>query len=196
VSRSESSTLARPCRAAPLPPHERRAAIIAATLPLLAEHGSAVTTRQVAAAAGVSEGTIFNVFADKDDLIAAAFEAAIDPAPYERAIAEIDGRASFEQQLVRATELTQRRIVDIWRLVSQIGPRQHPKHGPLPDSAALLALFERSRRRLRIEPLEAARLLRALTLSLTHPMLATEPRPAEAIVDLFLRGAAGRGRRA
>lgn len=181
-------------RAAPLPAHQRRAAIVAATLPLLAEHGSAVTTRQIASASGVSEGTIFNVFADKDDLIAAAFEAAIDPAPYERALAEIDSRAAFERQLVRATVLTQRRIVDIWRLVSQIGPRHHPDHGPLPDSPALVALFERSRRRLRIDPTEAARLLRALTLSLTHPMLAAEPLPAEQIVDLFLRGAAARGR--
>jgi AcrR family transcriptional regulator len=196
VSSPRSSTLARPCRAAPLPPHERRAAIIAATLPLLVEHGAAVTTRQVAAAAGVSEGTIFNVFADKDELIAAAFEAAIDSAPYEQALSDIDARAAFERQLVQATEVTQRRIVDIWRLVSQIGKPRKADHGPLPDSPALVALFARSSHRLRIEPLEAARLLRALTLSLTHPMLATEPRSAEAIVDLFLRGAAGRGRRA
>ena len=196
MSSSGSSTLARPCRAAPLPPHERRAAIVAATLPLLVEHGSAVTTRQVAAAAGVSEGTIFNVFADKDELIAAAFEAAIDSAPYEQALAHIDARAAFERQLVQATGVTQRRIVDIWRLVSQIGKPRDADHGPLPDSPALVALFERSAHRLRIEPIEAARLLRALTLSLTHPMLAAEPRSAEAIVDLFLRGAAGRGRRA
>ena len=179
-----------------MPPHERRAAIVAAALPLLAEHGSAVTTRQLAAAAGVSEGTIFNVFADKDELIAAAFEAAIDQAPYERALAEIDRRDAFEQQLVQATELTQRRIVDIWRLVSQLGPRHHPDHGPLPDSPALIALFERSRRRLRLEPRDAARLLRALTLSLTHPMLTAPPLAAPEIVDLFLRGAGARGRRA
>ena len=113
MSSAESSTLARPCRAAPLPPHERRAAIVAATLPLLAEHGTAVTTRQVAAAAGVSEGTIFNVFADKDELISAAFEAAIDSAPYEQALADIDPRAAFERQRVQATGVTQRRIVDI-----------------------------------------------------------------------------------
>jgi len=30
--------------------------------------------------------------------------------------------------------------------------------------------------------------LRALTLSLTHPMMAAEPRPATEIVDLFLHG--------
>ena len=40
-----------------------------------------------------------------------------------------------------------------------------------------------------IEPADAARLLRALTLSATHPMLAAEPRCAADIVDLFLNGA-------
>lgn len=182
-------------RAAPLPPTERRAAIVAATLPLLVELGPGVTTRQIAVAAGVSEGTIFNVFADKDELLTAVFEAAVDQAPFERAIAAIDPRRSFERQVVAAVELTQQRIVQIWRLVSQLGPHHHAKHRPLPDSPALIELFERSKRRLRLEPAEAARLLRALTLSLTHPMLAEQPRSPEEIVDLFLHGAARRGRR-
>ena len=42
--------------------------IVAATLPLLLEHGELVTTRQIAEAAGIAEGTIFRVFADKDEL--------------------------------------------------------------------------------------------------------------------------------
>jgi len=182
----------RACRAAPLPPHERRAAIVAATLPLLIEHGATLTTRRIATAAGVSEGTLFNVFDDKDALIAAVVDAAIDQAPYELALSEIDPRAAFARQVVQATELTQRRIVDLWRLVTQIGQRHHHEHGPLPDSPALVALFERSQQRLRVEPLDAARLLRALTLSLTHPVLAVAPRPAAEIVDVFLRGVAGR----
>jgi AcrR family transcriptional regulator len=175
-------------RAAPLPPEERRAAIIDAILPLLVEHGAAVTTRQLAAAAGVSEGTIFNVFDDKDELIGAALEAAIDPAPFEQAIRQIDPTADFETRLVRATELIQRRIVGIWRLVSQVRPHHHPEHRPLPDSRALAELFASAPGRLRSEPLESARHLRALTLALTHPMLTAEPRTAADIVDVFLHG--------
>jgi hypothetical protein len=38
----------------------------------------------------------------------------------------------------------------------------------------------------------AARLLRALTMSATHPMLAVEPATAPEIVDLFLHGAGAR----
>jgi AcrR family transcriptional regulator len=174
-----------------MPPEERRAAIIAAVTPLLIERGSGITTREIATAAGVSEGTIFNVFADKDELIAAALEAAIDLAPFERAVSEIDRTLPFEQQLVRATELTQRRIVDIWKLVSQLGPRHRPSDDrPLPDSTALTALFASQPDRVRLAPPDAARLLRALTLSLTHPTLAAEPRSADAIVELFLHGAA------
>ncbi len=55
-------------RAESLPPDERRAMIIEAMLPLLLEHGEMVTTRQIAEAAGIAEGTIFRVFADKDEL--------------------------------------------------------------------------------------------------------------------------------
>ena len=56
----------------------RRASIIAAARPLLVEFGAAVTTKQVAEAAGIAEGTIFRAFADKDTLLRAVFEAAAD----------------------------------------------------------------------------------------------------------------------
>jgi AcrR family transcriptional regulator len=64
-------------RASALPPGERRSMIVQATLPLLLEHGEMVTTRQIADAAGIAEGTIFRVFADKDELIAAVLDAAL-----------------------------------------------------------------------------------------------------------------------
>ncbi len=148
-------------------------------------------TRQIAGAAGVSEGTIFNVFADKDELLAAALDVAIDQAPFEEAISEIDPAVPFEQRLELATELIQRRIVEIWKLLSQIGPGRHEPadHRPLPSSPALAELLAAEPGRLRIEAVDAARLLRALTLSLTHPMLAAEPCSATEIVDLFLNGA-------
>ncbi len=175
-------------RAAPLPPIERRAAIIHAVLPLLVERGVTVTTRELAAEAGVSEGTLFNVFADKDELLAAAVDAAIDPEPFERAVAAIDPLAPFDDRLVAATALIQRRIVDIWRLLSQLDGHRHPDHRPLPDSPALIAMFEPERARLRRPPAEAARLLRAMTLSLTHPLMTREPSSVDEIVDLFLHG--------
>jgi AcrR family transcriptional regulator len=155
------------------------------------EHGAGVTTRQIATAAGVSEGTIFNVFTDKDELLQAALEVALDQGPFEAAISQIDPSQPFELRLVQATELIQRRIVDIWKLLSQLGPhrRDPADHEPLPYSYALAELLAAEPGRLRIEPADAARLLRALTLSATHPILAAEPRSAADIVDLFLNGA-------
>src|ERR1700750_2170473 len=66
-------------RAAPMAPAERRRAIVDVVVPLLLEHGSDVTTRQIAEAAGIAEGTIFRVFPDKAALLMAAAEETMNP---------------------------------------------------------------------------------------------------------------------
>ncbi|QUQ68148.1 TetR/AcrR family transcriptional regulator [Kutzneria sp. CA-103260] len=48
---------------------DRQEAIAVAAIPLLAEHGTHVTTGQIAKAAGIAEGTIFRVFKDKQELL-------------------------------------------------------------------------------------------------------------------------------
>jgi AcrR family transcriptional regulator len=176
-------------RAPALPAGERRAAIVEATLPLMLERGEAVTTRQIADAAGIAEGTIFRVFADKDELIAAVLDAALDPGPVERALADIDAGGALGDQVEAAVAILQRRVVDVWRLMSSIGVRFHQHvRRPAEDLPALIALFDRHRDQLRVDPRVAARLLRALTLSLSHPMLAADPmRPVE-VTSLFLHG--------
>lgn len=71
-----------------MPPEQRRAAIIAATVPLILELGPNLTTRQVAEASGVAEGTIFRVFDSLQDLITAAI---IESFSADRLRAELDG---------------------------------------------------------------------------------------------------------
>src|SRR4051795_394565 len=94
-------------RAAALPPEERREALIAATLPLVLEHGTDVSTRLIAESAGVAEGTIFRVFPTKDDLIEAAIASAFDPSSLVEAIGRIDRSLPLADRLVEAVRLMQ-----------------------------------------------------------------------------------------
>lgn len=176
-------------RASALPADQRRSMIVAATLPLLLQYGERVTSRQIAEAAGIAEGTIFRAFADKDEVIAAVVESALDPEPLERALSSIDPSLPFDDALAATIDVLQQRVTDIWRLLSSIGTRVHDMtRRPMTDSPALTQLLQRYRRKLSVPPIAAARLLRALTLSVTHPMLAGEPMSVDEIRQLFLHG--------
>ncbi len=91
-------------------PDDRRAAIIAATVPLLREHGLAVTTRQIAHACGVAEGTLFGVFPDKDTLIREALLSTFDPESTVRLLDEIDPALDVRDRLVAALDIMRPRI--------------------------------------------------------------------------------------
>lgn len=92
-------------RARRLPPEDRRDAIIAATGPLLAEAGPNVSTRQIAAACGIAEGTLFRVFPTKRDLLEATLRASLDPT------ADIDRLGTIDRTLPLESRL--RQVVDI-----------------------------------------------------------------------------------
>ncbi len=167
--------------------------IVAATLPLLLEHGDRVTSRQIAEAAGIAEGTIFRVFADKDEIIAAVIEAALDREPLEAALTGIPAGLAFEEWLFAAVVIMQQRVIDIWRVASSVGTRFHEMtRRPMADSDALVRMFEANRARDhgRADRRGAAA-ARALTLSTTHPMLVGEPTSPDELVQLFLHGVGG-----
>ena len=183
-------------RATALPPSERRAEIIAATLPLVLAHGAAVTTRQIAEAAGIAEGTIFRVFPDKESLIEAVVESAFDSTSTDAALIAIDPSLPLEARLVEAVEILRRRVADLWQLRTALGMMQVSSGGPsltdkhhAPDLTPLANLFLADRDQVRRDPLEAAHLLRGLTIASTHPaLILDEPLSSAEIVSLFLDG--------
>ena len=163
--------------------------IIEATIPLLLEHGSMVTTRQIADAASIAEGTIFRAFADKDELLGAVIDAAVDPEPFERALADIDASLPLEELVAATAAVAQRRVVDIWRLVSSLGTRFHDHaKRPMADSPALARLLEPHRHELAQPPRQAARTLRALVFAMSHPMMTEKPASPREIASVFLHG--------
>ena len=173
---------------------DRRDMIVDAAIPLLLEHGRDMTTKQIAEAAGIAEGTIFRVFKDKQALIDAVVEAAIDPAPTEAALRQVDLGQPLEARLIDAVEILRRRVADIFQLMSAVGamhgtdprPTSKPR---VPSLAALASLFEPDRHRLSRDPQAAAHLLRGLTLVGTHPlMIDAEPMTSAEIVALVLDG--------
>lgn len=172
-------------------PEERRAMIVDAALPLVLEFGERVTSRQIADAAGIAEGTIFRAFADKDEVIRAVLEKALDPAPLDEALDLIDSAQPLEKCLDAAIVAIQARVIDTWRVMSAVGPRFQPeKAGPPAPIPGLVRIFESHRDRLSVKPVEAAKRLRAVTLAVTHPVLNDAPLSSKEVAKQFLYGVA------
>jgi AcrR family transcriptional regulator len=166
-------------RASSMSPDDRRKAIVTALVPLLVERGGEVTTREIAQAAGIAEGTIFRVFPDKKSLLLAAAEEAINPA---------DGQREFDEAMAGLTELWEKVVVAAARvqqrmnltmsvmmavrqhLMSQHDHPAHEKPGP-PEfviraqaelNARLTSMFEPHRDELAVKPEVATTALRSL----------------------------------
>jgi len=108
-------------RARPLPPAERRASLIAATRQLILDHGPDVTTRQVAEAAKVAEGTLFRVFPTRRDLIAATIADHLSP---ER-LADIFATAPATKTVDETTEVCLSTAADYVTTFGRFIPRPH-----------------------------------------------------------------------
>ncbi|MQA82885.1 MAG: TetR family transcriptional regulator [Streptosporangiales bacterium] len=190
-------------RAAPLPPDARRAAIIEATLPLVRAHGYAVSTRQIAEAAGVAEGTLFRAFPDKRSLIEAVVVSAFDPRSGVRALQEIDRAAPLEERVTTMVELLRSGMESTWQLFAALRASQPgdvvQSHPPMSRfeawdvlTAAVAEVFEPDAHRLVVGSNHAARVLGAMVIMASRPFgdeaMHASALPLEEIVDVFLYG--------
>lgn len=189
-------------RAPALPAAERRRVLVEATLPLLRERGARVSTAEIARAAGVAEGTIFRVFANKDELLAASIEHAMDPEPMLAELAAIDTDRPLAERLEAVVEIWQRRVREISVLMlamyasgdgSPVQPRHrsHDEHKAHNDQlvAAIADVIGDDADQLTLDATQAASLLRSLAFATSHPMISDEAiTDPHTLVQIMLHG--------
>ncbi|MER6917251.1 helix-turn-helix domain-containing protein [Streptomyces sp. NPDC000594] len=179
--------------------------IIQTAIPLIAEYGAAVTTAKIARAAGIGEGTIFRVFADKDELLQACLAEALSPEHAVRELGAIELSQPLPDRLAEAAQALQAhlsRMGVIAGLLHASGHRggKHPgtvrgagrEESTIRIRAALVELLEPDRAALRRPPEQIAALFFGLLF--TQPYLEDEPEPTtRELVEIFLHGALAGG---
>ncbi len=178
-------------------PDDRRAAIVDVALPLLREHGPALTTRQVAEAAGIAEGTVFRAFGSKDELVKACATAVFDTVPAVAKLRSIDADLPLDERLAAGVAVMQQHVEQIVGLISVlhhagVHPPMEPgrrkgSSDPAVD-AAFTDLIGADAACLRKPVGEVIGLLQLLTLSSVHPLMSTRRLDAAEIVDVVLDG--------
>ena len=184
-------------------PDDRRASIIAATLPLLRAKGTAVSTKEIAKAAGIAEGTIFRVFETKDAIIDAAIHDAFDNSTLVVELGEVDRSLSMPARLAAGVEIMQEHLQGIFSLMTVLQSSGQPLRPPTGGDAhrrrheataeldeAFVDLLGSDVAQLRVTAPTFIGYLRMLTLSSVHPMLdGGEYSSPEQLVDVLLEGA-------
>jgi AcrR family transcriptional regulator len=173
-------------------PEARRAAIVAAALPLVVQHGSGVLTADIAAAAGIAEGTIFRVFPDKEALLAACLASVADTTEVQRQLTEID-EVPLESAVEQAVDVVLAHLAVAMPVVMRVTTT-----GPTPRAARglraqlieetlteLAAVLEPYAEELTVPVAEAAPILQVLVLGAA---VQPDPVPSSALARVFVSG--------
>lgn len=176
---------------------DRRAAILEVARPLVIEHGTATTTKMIAEAAGIAEGTIFRAFSSKDELFDALMDHVFDADEFIAEVRRIDAGQPLRDRLLALTGLLQDRFIEIFAVMTALGlrkpPERHQSHRriePQDEYRRLaIALIGDDADAFRIDAEQVVHLLRLLTFSGSHPHISDQHiLTPEQIVDTVLHG--------
>jgi AcrR family transcriptional regulator len=190
---------------------DRREMIVAAALPLLVEYGAAVSTQQIAKAAGIGEATIFRAFADKEELLTACVAAALRN---DHVLAELDAVPLDQPLAARLTEAAATLHAYLERMGAVIGAvhsagRRGERAEPSGDDGvaggragatertrqAVIRLLEPDRAALRLPVEELATVFLGLLFGRRGAPIGGET-TMDTLVDVFLHGVLGTPERA
>lgn len=176
---------------------DRRAQILDAVVPVVLERGLAVTSKQLAEAAGVAEGTLYKSFGDKESLLRALV--AREGRRGDDATAWLQSGGADGATLHELVEgIAIRGIAQYgrqFRLFQMLGAlMQHPTGEELAEWERMLdpwiaALAERGDE-LGLAPDRAASILRMLVVAASHEGGWGVAMPADDVCRVFLHGVA------
>jgi AcrR family transcriptional regulator len=161
-----------------------------------------VTTGQIAAAAGVSEGTLFHVFADKAAIIEAVVVHEMRTEAVVVELSSIDPALDLPARIVAVVDVLRRRLGSVFELMTAVGLQRPPESArgarATEAHAVLLRVVAEQLRpdasALAYSPEETARLIRLFTFAATHPAITdNQPLSAERIAAVLTRGVLRRG---
>ncbi|MER7787639.1 helix-turn-helix domain-containing protein [Streptomyces sp. NPDC097640] len=160
--------------------------IVAAALPLVAEYGAAVTTAQIARAAGIGEATIFRAFKDKEEVLGACTAEAMNPSHVLRELASISLDQPLADRLTEAAEAMRAHLARMGAVAGALhasghrrerSPAARPSDSRTSDSRetsmratrdALTELVEPDRAALRLPPERVASIFLGMLFTQLH----------------------------
>jgi AcrR family transcriptional regulator len=173
---------------------DRQAMIIDAVIPLLLEHGRSLTSKQIAEAAGIAEGTIFRAFGDKETLVRAAIEKYLDPEPLRESLRSIDPVLPLQHKVRAIIYLLRERFESVMRIMSVIGPERPPVKQERQEFAKIIArILEPEAEQLNWPPDRIAYILRLISFASAFPALNEGIEfGVDELADIALIGVAGK----
>lgn len=178
---------------------ERRAAIVAAAVPMLIEQGGNVKTSEIAAAAGIAEGTLFRAFRDKQELFVACLYAVLESEAEVAEIERVDRSLPLAERLTAAVRSVADYQTRLWSVMvalrsAGVDPRSGERRFDGPPAAmvrissAIAGLFDADD--LRVPTDLAARLLLGSVFSnrMQSEGMGDSGADLDELVDLLLHG--------